>query len=69
MTCPDRTEITEPNTGTASATHEEICDQALEHYELLATECNHWSSVVPRAIRFYKQYGPEIKGTEKCPTS
>ena len=43
--------------GPAKATHEEICDSALEHYEAVATECHHWSSTVPRAIEFFKTYG------------
>lgn len=46
-------------TGCGKATHEEICDAALEHYEKLATEGHYWSSVVPQAIKFYKKYGPE----------
>lgn len=45
--------------GCGSATHEEICDQALKHYEDLARECCHWNSVVPRAIEFYKKHGVE----------
>lgn len=47
--------------GTAAVSHEEICDGALKHYEELADKCHDWYSVVPRAIRFYKKYGPEIK--------
>lgn len=47
------------DTGQAEATHEQICDQALLHYESLAKECCSWSSVVPRAIKFYRQYGSE----------
>jgi len=37
------------------ATHEEICDKALRHYEKLAKECCHWDSVIPKAIEFYKK--------------
>ncbi len=45
------------------ATHEEICDGALLHYEALAKECCHWNSVVPKAIEFYKKYGKQY---DKC---
>lgn len=55
----------ESDTGTAEATHEEICDQALEHYESLAKECSHWDSVVPKAIEFYKQHGPEKEASHR----
>ena len=41
------------------ATHAELCDQALEHYESLAKECCHWNSIVPKAIAFYKEYFKE----------
>jgi len=34
---------------------EEQCDQALKHYEELATKCMHWNSLVPQAIQFYKE--------------
>jgi len=53
------------DTGTGMATHEEICDGALTHYEKLATECHSWYSVVPKAIEFYKQYGPGVKKNEE----
>lgn len=46
--------------GPGKATHEEICNAALQHYESLATECSHWSSVVPKAIEFYRTYGNRI---------
>lgn len=55
----------ECNDNVASATHEEICDQALEHYDSLAKEGSHWNSTVPRAIEFYKQHGPEIPTIEE----
>ena len=37
------------------ATHEEVCDQALKHYEEISNEVSHYSSVVPKAIKFYKE--------------
>ena len=40
-------------------THEEICNDALEHYEKLASECHDWYNVVPKAIEFYKKAGGE----------
>ena len=36
------------------ATHEELCDQALKHYEDIANVASHWSSLVPEAIRYYR---------------
>lgn len=39
------------------ATHEEICDSALRHYENISAECNDWMNTVPKAISFYKVYG------------
>ncbi len=39
------------------ATHEELCDSALKHYEELAKKCSDWYSLVPKAIEFYKQHG------------
>jgi len=47
--------------GCCKATHDEICDKALEHYEDLARQCHHWSSTVIHAIEFYKKYGGEIE--------
>jgi len=45
---------------TDQATHAELCDQALEHYESLAKECCHWNSLIPKAIEFYKEYGTSL---------
>ena len=38
----------------SQATHEEICDQALIHYEKISKETCDWNSVVPKAIKFYR---------------
>ena len=43
------------NHKTSQATHEEVCDQALEHYEEISKKAKHWSSTVPTAIEFYKK--------------
>ena len=43
--------------GSAQATHDELCDGALEHYERLSSECSDWSSVIPEAIEFYRKHG------------
>lgn len=47
------------STGTANATHDELCDGALEHYQRLSDECHHWYSLIPRMIEFYRKYGRE----------
>lgn len=39
-----------------NATSEELKNSDLEHYEKLSRECHHWSSSVPRAIKFYYDY-------------
>ena len=39
-----------------SATHEELCDQALNHYEEISDAACHWNSVVPKAIRGRLRY-------------
>ena len=39
-----------------NATQEELKNSDLEHYEKLSNECHHWSSGVPRAIKFYYDY-------------
>jgi hypothetical protein len=39
------------------ATHEEVCDQALAHYQKLSMETSEWNSVIPKAIFFYKNWG------------
>lgn len=45
--------------GAIKATHEELCNQALKHYEELASEYSHWNSVVPKALEYYQDFGPE----------
>ena len=45
------------------ATHEEICNQALEHYEKISKEADEWNSVVPKAIRFYRDKEQRKKET------
>ena len=47
-----------------SASHEELCDQALQHYERLAKECSSWNSVIPKAIAFYRANGRKVKEIE-----
>ena len=37
------------------ATHEEVCDHALEHYEEISKEASHYSSLVPKAIEFFNR--------------
>ena len=46
------------------ATHEEICDFAIKHYEKISSICCDWLSTIPKAIEFYKKYYPEIKARE-----
>ena len=38
----------------AKASHEELCDKALEHYDKVSNEAANWNSVVPKAIKFYQ---------------
>ena len=38
------------------ATHEEVCNQALEQYEEMSRETGQWNSVIPKAIEFYKRF-------------
>jgi len=47
------------------ATHKELCNQALKHYEELSVKCCHWNSLVPRAIEFYKKFGENSKFQSK----
>lgn len=35
--------------------HEELCDRALEHYNEISSQAMHSSSLVPKAIKFYKE--------------
>jgi len=51
------TQETQMNERACQATHEEICDKALRHYEKLASEVSCWNSLIPRAIKFYRKYG------------
>lgn len=46
--------------GTAAVTFEENCDDALKHYEELASKHHMWFNLVPKAIMFYKQHGPRV---------
>ena len=37
--------------------HEELCNEALEHYRKISTIAMHWNSVVRDAIEYYKEHG------------
>ena len=52
MNKPTKDEMDKP----AKATHKEICDQALVHYEKISVAQSEWNSVVPKAILFYRDY-------------
>ncbi|MCK5612489.1 hypothetical protein KAR91_62025 [Candidatus Pacearchaeota archaeon] len=52
------------NTAPVAATHEEICDGALRHYEELAKKHSHWMNTIPIAINFYKRYGVGYENRE-----
>ena len=45
------------DTRACQATHDEICDGALKHYEEVSTRGHCWSSTVVHAIEFYRKYG------------
>lgn len=42
---------------TSEATHDDICNGAIKHYEQLAAECSNWMSTIPNAIEFYRKFG------------
>lgn len=59
------------NDFVASATHDELCDGALKHYERLSRMSNEWYSLIPKVIEFYRGHGgknndaPKEKDWEK----
>jgi hypothetical protein len=48
------------------ASHEEICDGALKHYEEVSKEVCSWCSTIPRAIEFYKKFGNKDQAIAKA---
>lgn len=40
--------------------HEDLCESALADYDRVSKEASHWNSLIPRAIRFYRDYGKPI---------
>lgn len=42
--------------GATKATHEEICDAAMGHYEEISSKASDWMNTVPIAIKFYRKY-------------
>lgn len=44
----------------AAATHDEICDGALRHYEEISTKACEWCSTVVHAIEFYRDNKEQI---------
>jgi len=40
--------------ATLDATLDEVCDQALAHYEAISSEAGEWNSLIPKAIEFYR---------------
>lgn len=42
-----------PYDGCYETPNGQLRDDALKHYESLASECCHWNSVIPKAINFY----------------
>lgn len=42
-------------------THEQICNQALKHYEEISHIAKFWCSTVPLAIEFYREHGPRLE--------
>ena len=49
------------------ATHEELCNQALKHYEEISDAACHWNSVVPEAIKYYRDNYREDRDRKKKP--
>ncbi len=48
--------VDESDMGVAKAVpHGEQCDKALEHYDEISNEASNYSSLVPKAIEFYKE--------------
>ena len=35
--------------------HEELCDSALEHYNEISTQAGHSTSLIPKALEYYKE--------------
>ena len=44
----------------AKATRDDICNQAVQHYERLSDECHSWFSVIPKMIEFYREHGKKV---------
>jgi len=42
----------------AEASFEDICAAALRHYEKVSNHACSWMNTIPKAIEFYRQYGP-----------
>lgn len=35
---------------------DELCNQALYHYNLISSEAMHYNNLIPKAIEFYRKY-------------
>ena len=51
--------------NTAEATLDDLMKSDLAHYEEISTKACHWSSGVPRAIKFYYQERPKLEQENK----
>ena len=47
-----------------AATHEELCDKALAHYQEISDKACCWNSTVVHAIEFYKQNWKPTSSTD-----
>lgn len=54
------------NKDLLTATHKELCDNALKHYEKISKIAMSWNSTVSKAIEFYKEFGPKLNEPTRC---
>ena len=58
------------NRSEKQATHDEICDRALQHYDALPKAGYGWLSTIPQAIEFYRKYYKQINNQKvRTPTA
>lgn len=51
--------------GPKQAPFGELCDQALVHYEQISNKANYWNSLVPDAIKFYRDNKQKLADFQK----
>ena len=51
--------VKEKHAAQNEASHEELCAQALKHYNEVSGAAHSWWNIIPQAIRFYAEHGGE----------